>query len=82
MNLDKISDHNRLCLLIADLFGNTKVINDIKISIPNADYYGLVKTLNENEDFFREENIKWEIIHKDLGFILRIDMVNGLAWNF
>ena len=81
-SLEKVSDHYRLCYLIDSLFENTKVINEIKISIPNAYYQGLVRVLKDNEDFFRERDIKWEILHKDTGFILRIDMVNGLSGRF
>ena len=82
MSLDKVSDHYRLCLLIDSLFENTKVINEIKISIPNVDYQGLVNVLKDNEDFFRGRNLAWEIVHKDSGFVLRIDMVNGLSERF
>lgn len=82
MSLDNVSNHYRLCLLIDSLFENTKVINEIKISIPNADYQGLVTVLKDNEDFFRERKVTWEIIHKDSGFVLRIDMVNGLSGRF
>ena len=82
MNLENVSDHYRLCLLIDSLFENTKVINEIKISIPNADYDGLVEVLKINKDFFRDRNIAWEIVHKDTGFVLRIDRVNNLSRNF
>lgn len=82
MNLNKVSDHHRTCLLLDDLFTNTKVINEIKISIPNADYDGLVEVLKDNKDFFRDRNIAWEIVHKDSGFVLRIDRVNNLSRRF
>lgn len=82
MRLEKVSDHYRLGYLIDDLFDKTKVINEIKISIPNADYQSLVKVLKDNEDFFRDRKVTWEIVHKDSGFVLRIDMVNGLSGRF
>ena len=82
MSLENVSDHYRLCLLIDSLFENTNVINEIKINIPNADNQGLVTVLKDNEDFFRNRKAKWESVHKNSGFVLRIDMVNGLNRKF
>ena len=68
--------HDELLSVLNTLFKECNYIAEIYIHIPNADYHGILKTLEEHEDLFRSERVSWQIKHLDLGFELRFDKTN------
>lgn len=62
--------------VLETLFNESNFVAEIYISLPNASYSAILKTLEKHEEFFKTERVKWQIKSLDLGFEIRFDRTN------
>ena len=62
--------------VLETLFNESNFVAEIYISLPNARYSAILKTLEKQEEFFKTERVKWQIKSLDLGFEIRFDRTN------
>ena len=71
-----IDDNAGFLSVLETLFNESNVVAEIYISLPNASYSAILKTLEKHEEFFKTERVKWQIKSLDLGFEIRFDRTN------